>query len=273
MHFKIDEYHGADGVIQKLNPALKLSLIIAFPVMASAAAPQKPERLLLIFFFTLALAAVSKIPFKAFIGRSLPAVPFVLYAAAVFFYGMISGGSLFMDSGLRPDDVLKDSALGFIYIDFLKIKTYEQIFALALMLKIFIGLNSVIVFSAATSFNDLSGALYVFKFPAVFVRLFKNTWRYLQDFINELLIMEFSSRLRFFKPKNMMSIKTFAMMFSALFIKSFDRAENNNLAMKLRGGGFNAAFKEEFYPAPALNSGDYKFTAIFFAFTAFCFYI
>ncbi len=273
MHFKIDEYHDIDGLIQKLNPALKLGLLIAVPVAASAVPAQKPERLALILFFTLVLAAVSKIPFKAFIGRSLPAAPFVLYAAAVFFYGMISGGSLLMDYGPRPDEVLKNSALGFVFIDFFGIKTYEQLFALVLMLKILIGLNSVIVFSAATSFNDLSGALYAFKFPAVFVRLFKNTWRYLQDFINELIVMQCASRLRFFRPKNMLGIKTFAMMFSMLFIKSLDRAHGNNMAMKLRGGGFNGDAGGEFYMPPALKSGDYKFIAIFSACALLCFYI
>lgn len=143
-----------------------------------------------------------------------------------------------------------------------RFKTFEQAFALSLLLKILISLNAVIVFSAATSFRELSDALYFFRMPEIFVKLFKNTWRYLQSFINELLTMNCAARLRFFAPRNLFRVKTFAMMFSMLFIKSLSRAEFNNISMRLRGGGGGGRRPEAgSVKMAALSGADYKFIA------------
>ena len=258
MHFKIDEYYEIDGVIQKLNPALKMSFIVIIPLAASLAPVHNPLKLFLLLFFTLILAGVSKIPFNTFIKRSIPALPFIIYAAAVFIYGQIYGVSLFMSGGPGATGFFDRDMTGLLH-SWPRFKTFEQAFALSLLLKILISLNAVIVFSAATAFKELSNALYFFRMPEIFVKLFKNTWRYLQSFINELMTMNCAARLRFFAPKNLFRVKTFAMMFSMLFIKS--RAEFNNISMRLRGGGGRRS-EAGGVKMGGLRGVDYKFIAV-----------
>lgn len=235
MHFRIDEYHDAGGPIQKLNPALKLAFMVIIPLAASLSPASRPEKLFMLLLFTVALAAFSRVPLKAFVKRSLPAVPFAAYAAMVFVYCALYGRNLFMaDAG--PAASAFGTASGGFY-SLAGFRTLEQAFALCLLLKILITLNAVVVFTASTSFRDLSCALRSFGAPTVFIKLFGACWRYLQDIINEILSMECASRLRFFSPKSLLKVKTFAMMISSLFIKSINRAELNNISMKLRGGG------------------------------------
>lgn len=260
MHFKIDEYYEIDGVIQKLNPALKLSFIVIIPLAASLATVRNPLKLFLLLLFTLILAGVSKIPLKTFIKRSIPALPFIIYAAAVFIYGQIYGVSLFMSGGSAATGFFDRDMTGLLH-SWPRFKTFEQAFALSLLLKILISLNAVIVFSAATAFKELSAALYFFRMPEIFVKLFKNTWRYLQSFINELMTMNCAARLRFFAPKSLFRVKTFAMMFSMLFIKSLSRAEFNNISMRLRGGGGRRPEAGGVKMA-GLRGVDYKFIAV-----------
>jgi len=144
--------------------------------------------------------------------------------------------------------------------------------AINLLLKSLATVNTVIVFTAATRFKSLSGALKIFMFPDYFIMVFSSTWRYLEALVNEILIMRTATEFKFFRPANIFSVKTFSMIFGSIFLRSLRKAEMNNISMKFRGYKTGNAVRAKSC-APAAGS-DAVFSLITIIFMAFaCFFI
>ncbi len=267
MHFKIDEFHSEQGFVQKINPAVKLGFIFLVPTACAVIPPEKTGASFLILLLSLILLKFSKIPMGILLKRMVPMLPFLIYPAILIFHAFFYGHNLFMS---------ENSSIYNKFIDFfgyrIEFPASEVSFSINLLLKSLATVNTVIVFTAATRFKDLAGALEAFGFPRYFIMVFSSTWRYLEALVNETIIMRTASSFRFFRPANIFSIKTFSFIFGSVFLRSLRRADMNNISMKFRGYRADTAAGAG-NPVP-VNASDAAFVLITAAFITFaCFLI
>jgi len=267
MHFKIDEFRAETGLLQIIHPTVKLGFIILIPAVCAITPAEKISSSFLIFLLSLTLFKISKIPFRVFLKRMIPLIPFLLYPALLIFHAYAYGHNLFMP---------EQSALYNKFIDVFKhriiLPASEVSFALNLLIKSLATVNVVIVFTATTQFNALMGAFKTFMFPNFFILIFCSTWRYLETLVNEILTMTTAAKFKFFSPTNILSAKTFSIIFGSIFFRSIRRAEMNNISMKFRGyKTFSAVYALK--GARPLTGLDAVFVVITIAFITFAYFL
>lgn len=193
--------------------------------------PAGLDALVLLLAYVSLLLKAAAIPFYVYLKRLCPVLPIVAYSIFIMFYAEVRGSNLFMNSGFSAF-----SDRMFFFGKAIKLKTPEEAFAISLLLKTFITCNAVLAFSASTRFAHIVEAMSRFGFPALFVKLFSSTWRYLETVIDEALIMRTALVLKFFRPRDIFAAGRFSRLFLSLFVRTVRRAELNNVSIRLRGG-------------------------------------
>ncbi len=266
MHFRIDEFHYEPGLLQAINPAVKLGFIFLIPAVCAVIPSEKAGATLLITLLSFIFLKFSRISFKTFLKRLVPMAPFIIYPIVLIIHGLIYGHNLFM----ADNSPLYAKSLDF-FGSVIKLPASEISLAINLLLKSIATVNTVIVFTATTRFEELVKAFKTFMFPAYFIMIFSCAWRYLQNLVNEILTMKIAAGFKFFRPANIFAVKTFSMIFSSILLRSLARADMNNKSMKFRGYQItNAPRLKKIEP---LTGRDAAFTIITIIFIAFaCLY-
>lgn len=107
--------------------------------------------------------------------------------------------------------------------------------ALSLLLRAWLAVCLMILLVNVTPFDRLLKALCSFRVPGLIVLLLSFLYRYLYLLWDEAERMQRARNLRYFGGRKRRQIKLLGYMVSALFLRSYERAERVQKAMIIRG--------------------------------------
>lgn len=228
----VERFSVSNGVLQRINPQVKLGCIVAFILSAVAVRTILPLAVLLAAIVI--LCVLSKIPLKFFLVRATVFIP--IFAAA------IALPLLFITPG-RPLVEVE-------YVGLVARVTVEGVYrTVQFTFRIWICVASLILLVLTTKFSRIIQVMKSFKFPNVFITMTTITYRFIFLFINEAYRMALAKESRtVVKEPQMSAIRAFANMITTLFIRSYERGERVYLAMISRG-----------YPGTIRSSSKPKF--------------
>ncbi len=226
VHF-LDPYHPGNSLIHRLDPRIKLLLVVSF-ILTNALLPTSAWPVyILLFALILSAELLSELGVSCVLKRSLLALPFVLAALPLMF--TTSGPTLF-SLPVGPAT---------IHISLTGLARFASI-----TLKSWMSIQAAIVLSASTSFPDLLVAMRAMRVPRVMVSIFGLMWRYLFVLVDEATRL-MRARMARSGQSEQPGIKTGGSlswrarvtggMAGSLFMRAFERSDRIYLAMLSRG--------------------------------------
>jgi cobalt/nickel transport system permease protein len=199
-HDFLDRYSRLDSPIHRLRAALKLVAALALVLTVVLLPPSRLVFLGVESVGLLAIAWLSRIPWRFLVRRVILLEPFVLGAAML---------ALFQPGGWR--------------------------LFLFLVAKCTLCLLVMVLLSNTTPFADLLHLLKAARVPALLVTTLSLMYRYLFVLVDEAQRMKRARMSRTFTPERTWAWRTMATVVSQLFIRSSERAERIYAAMCARG--------------------------------------
>jgi cobalt/nickel transport system permease protein len=199
-HDSLDRYSRLRSPVHRLSAALKLAMALALVVTVVLLPPDRPVLLGAVAVFLLAVAGLSRIPWRFLALRLILLEPFVLGVAIM---------ALFQPGGWR--------------------------LFLFLVAKCTLGLLTMVLLSNTTPFSDLLRVLKAARVPALLVTTLSLMYRYLFVLVDETQRMKRARVSRTFTPRRARAWHTLATVVSHLFIRTSERAERIYGAMCARG--------------------------------------
>jgi cobalt/nickel transport system permease protein len=199
-HDFLDRHSRLDSPVHRLPAALKLGVALLLVVAVLLVPPSRPYGLAPVAVFLLAVAGLSRIPWRFLVRRVLLLEPFVLGVAIL---------ALFAPGGWR------------LFL-FLLAKATSCLLAMVLL-------------SSTTPFSDLLRVLKAARTPALLVTTLSLMYRYLFVVVDEAQRMRRARMSRTFTARRGRAWRTMATVVSQLFIRSSERAERIYAAMCARG--------------------------------------
>ena len=218
-HSFIDECSDLDSSIHRLDPRTKLIASLAF-IVAVVLTPVTSWQAFVFYLCVVAvLLALSKLPPRYVLKRSLVVFPFVLMIALFipfFKQGEVAGS---YNVGLWQVSV-----------------TYSGLLVLAnVVAKAWLCILSLIMLSSTTRLADLLNGLKQLKVPQVIVLILSFMYRYIFVLMDEMMRMKQARDSRNFGGGRLHQLKTIGNMIGTLFIRSYERGERVYAAMLARG--------------------------------------
>jgi cobalt/nickel transport system permease protein len=174
----------------------------AWPVYAACAAA------------LIAIAVLARVPARTIWSRARVVLPLVLFVA--LFLPFVRRGEK-LDLG--PISVSKDG-----------LETFATVSAKAIL-----GTLSAVILGATTSFPDVLHALERLKAPKLLILIAAFMYRYLFTIIDEVQRMRAALAARGYAPKHALQAQAIGRVATALFLRTYERAERVHLAMLARG--------------------------------------
>jgi cobalt/nickel transport system permease protein len=199
-HDFLDRYSRLDSPIHRLRAAVKLVVALAVVVMVLLLPPSRPILVGVVAAFLLAVAGISRIPWRFLLRRLVLLEPFVLGVALL---------ALFQSGGWR--------------------------LFLFLVAKCSLCLLVMVLLSNTTPFSDLLRVLKAVRMPALLVTTLSLMYRYVFVLVDEAQRMKRARISRTFTPSRAWAWRTLATVLSQLFVRSSERAERIYAAMCARG--------------------------------------
>lgn len=209
----------SNGVMQQIDPRVKLLSIAA--LVSSAVAVRTVTPLLVLFVAVLVLCVASRIPLKFFLKRTTIFIP--------IFAGVIALPLPF----ITPGTALASLEYGRIAV----VVTREGLYrAVQFTLRIWVCVALSILLMLTTRFPRFIQAMESLRFPRVFVTMTSITYRFMFLFVNEAYRMVLAKESRTTKRLRWReNLKLLANMIAILFIRAYERGERVYLAMLSRG--------------------------------------
>ncbi|HEY6892164.1 MAG TPA: cobalt ECF transporter T component CbiQ [Solirubrobacter sp.] len=160
------------------------------------------------------IAAVAHVPAKILWSRARVVLPLVLFVA--IFLPFVRRGERI---DLGPISVSKDG-----------LETFATVSAKAIL-----GTLSAVILGATTSFPDVLHALERLKAPKLLILIAAFMYRYLFTIIDEVQRMRAALAARGYAPKHALQAQAIGRVATALFLRTYERAERVHLAMLARG--------------------------------------
>lgn len=204
------------GLLQGVSAPAKA--VLALGALFGIALAGRQEILIASLFLTCALAAASKVPFPAFLGRLAASVAFFgsVVAAPVALAAVTPGRAVFGSGAFA----LSDSGLHM---------------ASLILLRIACGIGVTLIWTLTTRWNDLVGSLRLLGLPAFFCTGITLAYRYLFVTIETLEEMAEARRSRQAGPIDKGQARSYSGAGAAiLFSKSHAFTEELHLAMRSR---------------------------------------
>ena len=199
-HDFLDRYGRLDSPIHRLRPATKLVAAVALVVTAALLPRTGWAPLALLAALVVAIAVISRIPWRFLVRRVVLLEPFVLGVAAL---------ALFQPGGWR--------LLAF------------------LVAKSTVCLATMVLLANTTPFSDLLGVLRRAHVPALLVTTLSLMYRYLFVLIDEAGRMRRARASRTLVARRTWAWRTAATVVSGMFVRSSERADGIYAAMCARG--------------------------------------
>ena len=215
----VERYAASDGLLQRIDPRVKLCSVAALIFSAVAVRTLIPLAILLVAVAAVCIA--SKIPLKFFFLRTTIFIP--------IFAGVIALPLPFITLGTPL------ATVG--YGDFILTVTREGAYrAGQFTLRVWTCVALSILLMLTTRFSKLIQAMENFRFPKVFVTMMAVTYRFIFLFINETFRMALAKESRTVTRLRWKgNVKSLANMIATLFIRAHERGERVYLAMVARG--------------------------------------
>jgi cobalt/nickel transport system permease protein len=194
--------HGLDALAKLLATAVFVLAVVSFPKYAVA--PLAP-----FFLYPLALGVLGGVPARPVLRLLLAGLPFVGVAAVV---------NIFLDRAPVGDLGVAGGWLS----------------CASILLKYALTAGAVLVLVATTSFGRVLQALARLRTPPSFLMLLQLLYRYLFVLVEEAHTVVRARTLR--DPRRRLpELRTATHMLSALFVRTWERAERVHRCMRLRG--------------------------------------
>ncbi|MBP2070909.1 cobalt ECF transporter T component CbiQ [Thermoanaerobacterium butyriciformans] len=216
--FASDEIANKKGLMQSLDPRVRLLSIILLIVIANLGNSLYYMAIMLVY--SLILAVLSKIPMKSYIAR--------ISAVSIVFTGIVLIPSLF--NVVRPGKPL-------IYITgSLYITKGGALSALIFIMRSFVSLSFIYILTLSTKWIEILKALRYFKLPKVFSATLDISLRYITLFLDVASNMFLARKSRSVgKSKGKSERKFVASSMGNLLIKSEQLSDDVYNAMISRG--------------------------------------
>jgi len=162
----------------------------------------------------IAIAAVARVPVRTIWSRARVVLPLVLFVAIFL---------PFVRRGERVD-------LGPISVSQQGLETFATVSAKAIL-----GTLSAVILGATTSFPDVLHALERLHAPRLLVLIAAFMYRYLFVITGEARRMRVALAARGYRPRHALQAAAIGRVATALFLRTYERAERVHLAMLARG--------------------------------------
>jgi cobalt/nickel transport system permease protein len=221
--YSLEQLASGSSKIHNLHPNVKLFATLVYIVCVVSFNRYELNRLVPYVFYPVLLMALSEIPFRMILKRTLVTLPFILFAGL---------SNLIFDRAV----ILR---LGGVAI------SYGMVSFLVMILRTFLCTAAVLILVAVTPFNLLMGALKRLCVPEFIVNLFEMIYRYLGTLAEETSGMYTAYVLRCPNGHGVV-MKHMGSFVGQLLLRSFDRAQRIYDAMQCRGypSFARAAFKK-----------------------------
>jgi len=223
--FYVEKYSASAGLLQSVDPRVKLIGIIA--IVVTAVAVRALISLVALLALVLGLATVARIPLRSFLYRATVFVPLFAGVTALPLL-FITPGTPVAEIGIRP---------------YAAVITGEGVYRAAqFFLRVWVCVSSLTLLIMVTRFSRIIQALERFKVPTLFVTLTSVTFRFIFLLIDEAYRMVVARESRAVGKENRMDVlRSLATMVGTLFIRSYERGERVYMAMLARG--YSGQFK------------------------------
>ena len=228
-HSFIDEHSHIDGVLQRLDPRIKIVSFVALLFFIIFTRPDSILSLALYGLLIILLIGISKIPVYYILKRCLVVVPFILMTSIFLLFGNQGATITLFHVGNSHINV---GAAGWTMFQSVMIKGVLSVLCLTLL-------------TASTPFPLLLAALENMKFPKLITMILSFMYRYIFLIEDESMKMWRAMKSRSSGGSSWLHLKAIANMIGILFIRSYERGETVYLAMCSRG--FDGTLKRTYH--------------------------
>ena len=215
-----EEYTSRKGLLQLVDPRFKLACF--FILIVVIVLLQNILQFVLMLVFLVILAAVSRVPQRAFFGRTSLVLVFSL--VIVLPLPFITSGSPWLVLPIGP---------------WLLILSYEGLYSAAIFtMRVWASVGALTLLTLTTRFTALLHGMERLHFPRLFIQLTSLTYRYIFLFSDEAYRMGLAKEARTVKKERIVrlrTLRTISNMIGTLFIRAFERGEKVYQAMLARG--------------------------------------
>jgi len=214
-----DRFTGSNGVLQRVNPLIKIISLAA--IILSAVVAKTIYPLSVLFTVVIVLCVFSRIPLGYFLRRATLFIPVFAAAIAVPLIFITPGTSLATITAeplfIQPTTEGLEKAALFTFRIWICVAT----------------LNLLIL---TTKFSHIIRSMDKLKLPRIFIVMTAITYRFIFLFINEAyrMILAKDSRTTT-KESRLQNLRSLTSMFSTLFVRAYEKGERVYLAMLARG--------------------------------------
>ncbi|MBI5555827.1 MAG: hypothetical protein HY920_08275 [Elusimicrobia bacterium] len=200
-HHFADEYAQINGILQKIDPRIKIVFSLLFVFLVNLTLFSKAFSLIY-YAFILGLGVIlSRVPLIRILQKSLVVLPFIVsFALFLLFY-----------------------------------QRRQPWFSLFIVWKAYLSLIAMILLISSTSFSHFLKALQKMEIPAILVMIFSFMYRYLFVIADELMSVKRAKEARTTGGSKWFHTKTLANIIGVVFIHSYERSERIYQSMLSRG--------------------------------------
>jgi cobalt/nickel transport system permease protein len=207
-HSYLDKYAREDSPLHRLDARIKLLLVFSVVIMVALAHSPGLKFVTSMICLIILAALVARIPLDYLLLRSAVVLPFSGFAAI---------------------------SLAFTFGDHLMLTPAGMHRAAALLLRSWIAVCFMILLINTTPFDRTLRALRSLKVPGIFLLLLSFLYRYLYLIWDEVERMQRARNLRYYGGRWIQQTTLLGTLASALFLRSYERAERVQKAMICRG--------------------------------------
>ena len=206
--FALDELANRRSGVHALHPMAKLMVALVFIVCVISSGRYDIAGLTVYFFYPALLIAIGELPIGAILKRTLPALPFVLFAGL---------SNILFERQIAPVGV-----------------SFGVLSCVVLLEKALLTVSAVVILAATTPANALLDQMQRLHLPRIFITTVMLCFRYLSLLASEARNMTRAYHLRAVK-QNGLEMKHLGAFVGQLLLRSIDRAERVYGAMQCRG--------------------------------------
>jgi len=206
--FSLEELAKKHTPVHALHPAAKLIVTLVFSICVISSGRCDVAGLTVYFFYPAILIALGELPPGGVLKRTLPALPFVLFAGI---------SNILFERALAPVGV-----------------SYGVLSCLVLLEKALLTVSALVILTATTPFRALLAQLQKANVPRILTTTVMLCFRYLSLLAEEAGSMARAYHLRSVRQTGL-EMKHVGTFIGQLLLRSMDRAERVYAAMQCRG--------------------------------------
>ncbi|MDD5258415.1 MAG: energy-coupling factor transporter transmembrane component T [bacterium] len=220
-HHFADEYSKINGVLQKIDPRIKIISTVLFVLLVNITSFNNSFSLIYYTFILVLCTLLANVPLLRIFRKSLVSLPFIIFFALF---------SLFYHHR-------------------------QPWFSGIIVVKAYLSILTMILLISTTSFSHFLKALQKLKIPVVLVMIFSFMYRYLFVITDELMNVKTAKDARTVGGSKWFHTKVLANIIGVVFISSYERSERIYQAMLSRGFDGTIRTLDDF----SLKNRDYLF--------------